>query len=1118
MATFDTQVGSRLAISEAFSNSNPNVDLVLIPGVGTAAVREWGVCQQSWLSMLEREEHSRLRILEFHYQIPLDDHFSWQFFLDQGANLLRELSQLRSATDAQKRPLLLMCHSLGGFILKQAISIANFQHPRYDLLLNALVGMVFLGTPHSSPGDDTLWEQCLWILRAANPGMSNKQALLQKKNDTSLLTNLGARFQDVNTNLRILSVYEERKTIIPRTFTSKKLILVDLELAKIGALREQCFGLPLSHLDLCSLKDENGEPDMHIVDWMRTVLRYSISNVEDRMRSYRSRTPSDHRSDSGGSKEAAEYVLSRNEGSAEAGNTGEGQYGSTTIDLEVIPMVEAFAPSRRQAVLPCRSLGGYPRNKEFTGRVRELELLDSLLLPSQDRLVSSESQASRHVTLCGMAGLGKTELALEFAHSRQERFDAVFWIHADTVNKLERDFADIAVNLGLEDDKEPRDLVVNRETAKGWLSKPTKLLDQTHDTVGQTEASWLIVLDNADNPDVISEYTHIFGSGSWLITSRHPLAKTSFSRDTTVLDLEPLDNHTGAQLLQRLTGANDDDHLSLMVSQRLGGLPLAIAQMAGVIRRQYMLLKDFLEVYEDDTRNPMDSPTGSLKSLNVLELELEQRPARARGSIASIWAIDALTPSSRSLLEAMIFLDPDCIQDYLMKDCCAQVITDASFPRRLKGFFTARAALMNSSLLKTVNDDTGVRIHRVLQDAVRVNSRRKLDVIFADTVAVLCEAWPSAAMHKIHDVERWPRCKEIYQHVNYLRAEYKEQLLEGKNLSKFQYAKLLYEAGWYQHATGNSYAIRDMLDESWKICQTCEESQQSRNLLADIHYTMGAIASETNDPELCMQHTRALLDMRMQVAEKTAIRDVRLAIAYNENGIARMMSRDFDGAERCFESAIDVYSSLPDFRKDMNTVSHANRGLAAWLKGDFTRAIKIFEDAIRDREELFGFLDKENFRCGRLWYGLGNVRWSLGEFKQSWECHQNAFEQAQDTVGVRHHRFADICHRIAQHLLRHSNLNRENRASSKTHLEQAREVIDQALGIWGTHQATYRPELARSSFLKAKILHRAGAVDDASALFKYAAKSWRELSAGANKPDRDLTEEDFDELVTFWSK
>ena len=536
-------------------------------------------------------------------------------------------------------------------------------------------------------------------------------------------------------------MYEEKKTNISRTFQkNKKILLVDLDLAKIGALRERCIGLPLSHLDLCTFNDESGELNVHIKYWLRTALKHSITNIEDRMRSYQSRTPSDLGSDDGASHEAADYALSRNQDGAEAGNTGEGQYGSSTFDFEMVPMVEAFALARRQAVLPCRSLGGYPRNKDFTGRSDYLSVLDSGLLPSQDRLVSSESQAPRHVTLCGMPGLGKTELALEFAHSRQDKFDAVFWVHADTASKLELDFADIAVMLGLEDAKEPRDLVVSRETAKGWLSKPTKLLDQTHDTVGQTEASWLIVLDNADNPDIVTDYAHIFGSGSWLITSRHPLAKTAFSRHTNVVDLEPLDDHTGAQLLQRLTHAQDEENLSLTVSHRLGRLPLAITQMAGIIRREYMPLKDFLEVYQDETDHPMESPTGSLESLNMLDLELELRPERARGTMASIWAIDALKSSSRSLLEAMIFLDPDCIQDFLMKDPCAQAVTDPRFPKRLKAFFAARAALMDSSLLKKVNNDTGVRIHRVLQDAVRVQLKQNLDINFADTVAVLCEA------------------------------------------------------------------------------------------------------------------------------------------------------------------------------------------------------------------------------------------------------------------------------------------------------------------------------------------------------------------------------------------
>jgi hypothetical protein len=74
------------------------------------------------------------------------------------------------------------------------------------------------------------------------------------------------------------------------------------------------------------------------------------------------------------------------------------------------------------------------------------------------------------------------------------------------------------------------------------------------------------------------------------------------------------------------------------------------------------------------------------------------------------------------------------------------------------------------------------------------------------------------------------------------------------------------------------------------------------------------------------------------------------------------------------------------------------------------------------------------------------------------------------------------------------------------------------LKIWSANKAAYKPELARSSFLKAKILHRDGAREEAALLFKDAARSRRELSGDREKLDQDLSEVDFDDLVTFWSK
>ena len=63
--------------------------------------------------------------------------------------------------------------------------------------------------------------------------------------------------------------------------------------------------------------------------------------------------------------------------------------------------------------------------------------LDDALSPSGDMTFSSDSDSRKQVVLCGLGGLGKTSIAIEFAFSRRRKFDAVFWIRADAIAKLE---------------------------------------------------------------------------------------------------------------------------------------------------------------------------------------------------------------------------------------------------------------------------------------------------------------------------------------------------------------------------------------------------------------------------------------------------------------------------------------------------------------------------------------------------------------------------------------------------------------------------------------------------------------------------------------------------------
>lgn len=86
------------------------------------------------------------------------------------------------------------------------------------------------------------------------------------------------------------------------------------------------------------------------------------------------------------------------------------------------------------------------------------------------------------------------------------------------------------------------------------------------------------------------------GSGSILVTSRDPLAKGIFTRRPSGLDLGPLSPQDSLSLFSQLTttyGGPEDD-TARRISEALGGIPLAISQMAGIIRRQDLHCQSFL--------------------------------------------------------------------------------------------------------------------------------------------------------------------------------------------------------------------------------------------------------------------------------------------------------------------------------------------------------------------------------------------------------------------------------------------------------------------------------------------------------------------------------------------
>ncbi|EED20550.1 hypothetical protein TSTA_037680 [Talaromyces stipitatus ATCC 10500] len=297
--------------------------------------------------------------------------------------------------------------------------------------------------------------------------------------------------------------------------------------------------------------------------------------------------------------------------------------------------------TRKPLQLPCYLLNTHSPNEDFCGRKEILEHLAAELLPSKS-VVTASGTTLRQFALCGFGGIGKTEIAREYSRRRKASFDAVFWVVADEIAKLDHHYQQISLALGLEDPSQCKSQA---------LSNPRKYLSGSDESVqpghAGSDATWLLIFDNADDPMILADYWPQ-GRGLIFITSRDPLARSMFTRKSLGLDLGPLSQNDSISLFNQLTTISNEseEHTVRQISDALGGVLLAISQMAGIVRRQDLTLPEFLELYTDHEEHA-----------SLYETKFDTNLITYRHSISTVWAFEKLRPQARKLLELISFLE-----------------------------------------------------------------------------------------------------------------------------------------------------------------------------------------------------------------------------------------------------------------------------------------------------------------------------------------------------------------------------------------------------------------------------------------------------------------------------
>ena len=122
------------------------------------------------------------------------------------------------------------------------------------------------------------------------------------------------------------------------------------------------------------------------------------------------------------------------------------------------------------------------RDKYFTGRE---QLLDELR-----RCLTRAATAILPHTLHGLGGVGKTQLAIEYAHRYANDYQAVWWIPAEQAGLIRPALAGLAASLGLTG--------IAPGQAEATASAVLDALRR-----GEPYNRWLLIFDNADEPEPI---------------------------------------------------------------------------------------------------------------------------------------------------------------------------------------------------------------------------------------------------------------------------------------------------------------------------------------------------------------------------------------------------------------------------------------------------------------------------------------------------------------------------------------------------------------------------------------------------------------------------------------
>ena len=631
-------------------------------------------------------------------------------------------------------------------------------------------------------------------------------------------------------------------------------------------------------------------------------------------------------------------------------------------------VLHAIAPSSTPYTAPPTApvINLPPRNDDFWGRTDAMAQLVTAFGESTTVLVKQR--------IAGLGGVGKTQLAIEYAHRYMNKYtDAIWWVDAEHAHEARSSLLTLAERLNL--------LPEGKAAAQQWQN--TQLRDCLQNWL-RTHPNTLLIFDNVETAESIQDLLPT-NTGHILLTTRDHNLPILYAK---TLDLEIFTQDEARSFIRQFAphAAPDETALDALI-QRLGHLPLALKQAAAYMAHpaNHTDCAKYLSLLESKGLRLFTAKTAA--------------PIDYHAIVSTTWqvSINKITEPAKQLLYLCAYLAPDDIplqffvrqHEFMPEPLQSQLADTFDLNETITSMTQYALAERNGDVLK---------VHRLVQDVVRAEAEAYAYDWLTPVFYAMIEELPrdfSTRQAFIYFAQLAPHATTIANHANiYDDYENKERI-----------AELCYLLGWgYDDSAEYNLALewyKNTLEIQEKILGLEHpHTAATYNNVAGVHYQQG------NYPK-ALECSKQALTIREKVL---GIEHPDTAQAYNNIATMYDHQGDYPTALEWYQKALIIREKVLGIEHSDTAITYNNIATVYDNQDDYPTALEWYQKALAIYEKVLGL---EHPSTSITYNNIAVVYYKQDNYPKAIEWYQKALAIYEKVLGLEHPSTAITYHNLA---------------------------------------------------------------------------------------------------------